>query len=134
MFDSKSLVPRDKHDIAALSAIENAGYPAIAPILDDLLAWTADGNWPIAPHLARFLVTLGMPIVGSVSRVLRGEDSPQKYFCFELIVKNLSIDVLEALENDLIKLTDQPSKTDRLEGVDEMAREALLRLRSSAES
>ncbi|WP_184467415.1 DUF5071 domain-containing protein [Rhizobium esperanzae] len=132
MFDPRSLVPRDKHDIAALSGLESAGYPAIAPILDDLLAWTADGNWPIAPHLARFLVTLGIPIVDSVSRVLRGDDASRKYFCFELIVENLSIDVLEALGDDLIKLADQPSMTDLLEGVDELAREALLRLRYSA--
>ncbi|MGO8015336.1 DUF5071 domain-containing protein [Rhizobium leguminosarum] len=130
MFDAESLVPRDKHDIAALSGIESAGYPAIAPILDDLLAWTADGNWPVAQPLARFLVTLGTPIVDPLLRVLRGNDSSQKYFCFQLIVEKLSVEVLRALENDLQRLVDRPSKTDQLEGVDELAREALQRLHS----
>ncbi|MHC2360756.1 DUF5071 domain-containing protein [Rhizobium leguminosarum] len=130
MFDAESLVPRDKHDITAPSAIESAGYPAIAPILDDLLAWTADGNWPIARPLARFLVTLGTPIVDPLLRVLRGKDSSQKYFCFQLIVEKLSVEVLRALENDLQRLVDRPSKTDQLEGVDELAREALQRLHS----
>ncbi|MGO7895639.1 DUF5071 domain-containing protein [Rhizobium leguminosarum] len=129
MFDVESLVPRDKHDIAALSGIESAGYPAIAPILDDLLAWTA-GNWPIAQPLARFLVTLGEPIVDPLLRVLRGKDSSQKYFCFQLIVEKLSVEVLRALENDLQRLVDRPSKTDQLEGVDKLAREALQRLYS----
>lgn len=130
MFDARSLVPRDKHDIAALAAIETAGYPAIAPILDDLVAWTADGNWPIAPPLARFLATLGKPIVDPVLRVLRGDDASQKYFCIQLIVKNLSIEVVEALESDLRELADRPSKVDRSEEVDELAREALRRLPS----
>ncbi|MGO8470123.1 DUF5071 domain-containing protein, partial [Rhizobium leguminosarum] len=47
-------------------------------ILDDLLAWTADGNWPVAQPLARFIVTLGTPIVDPLLRVLRGNDSSQK--------------------------------------------------------
>ncbi|TPI30298.1 DUF5071 domain-containing protein [Mesorhizobium sp. B3-2-1] len=129
MIDVKSLVPRDKFDLDAVTAVERAGYPAIAPILDDLIGWTADGNWPVAQPLAHFLSTLGEPIVDPVLRVLRGDDPTFKYFCIIMIVEILPINILKAVEDDLRRLADSPNKSDRMEEVDEVAREALLRLR-----
>ncbi|HEX7849260.1 MAG TPA: Mov34/MPN/PAD-1 family protein, partial [Sphingomonas sp.] len=39
----RHLIPRDKIDEDMVPLIVAAGYPAIAPILDDLMRWTADG-------------------------------------------------------------------------------------------
>lgn len=123
--DIKSLVPRDKHDLAAVSAVEKAAYPAVAPILDDLLAWTADGNWPVAGPLARFLSSLGDPIVEPVMHVLAGNDSTWKYFCLDLIVRHLPADSIGRLHEALYQLSINPNDDDRAEGVDAVAREVL---------
>ncbi|MBB6409431.1 DUF5071 domain-containing protein [Mesorhizobium sangaii] len=130
MIDVKGLIPRDKHDLDAVTTIQEAGYPAIAPILDELMEWTADGNWPVAHPLARFLSTLGRPIIEPVLRVLRGDDPTFKYFCLVTIVSALPVDVLKALESDLRRLAVNPSRWDKAEGVHEEAEAALLRLRS----
>ena len=129
MTDIISLVPRDTFDLDAISAVEEAGYPAIAPILDDLMEWTADGNWPVARPLAHFLSALGEPILDPIRRVLRGDDPCFKYFCIVLIVRNLPIDILKSLEGDLTRIADNPTTSDKAEEVDKVAGEALLRLR-----
>ena len=127
MIDPQSLLPRDKHDLDSIALIVEAGYPAVAPILDQLLEWTADGNWPVASPIADFLVTLGTPLIDPVSRILQGKDGTQKWHCINSIVQRLPMDVLRGLEEDLRRLADHPSEDDRREEVDIEAREVLLR-------
>lgn len=126
MIDPQGLLPRDEHDLDSIALVVEAGYPAIAPILDELLDWTADSNWPVARPLADFLATLGTPLIEPVSRILRGTDGTQKEHCLRLIVQRLPIDVLSGLEDDLRRLADHPSDDDRREEVDIAAREILL--------
>ena len=126
--DARHLLPRDKFDVEAVEAIAEAGYPAIAPVLEELVDWTADGNWPIARPLADYLVTLGEPLVAPVSRVLRGADGSHKENCIRLVVRDLPPDILRKLEADLRRLADQPSEDDHREEADIAAREALARL------
>ncbi|MES0101657.1 DUF5071 domain-containing protein [Mesorhizobium sp. M0019] len=127
MIDAQQLLPRSKYDLDAIPAIVEAGYPAIAPILGDLLDWTADSNWPIAGPLADFLVTLGTPLIDPISRVLRRADGTQKWHCIALIVQRLPKEVLGGLEEDLRQLADRPSDDDRREEADVLAQEALVR-------
>lgn len=128
MPDARRLLPRDKFDVDAVRAIAAAGYPAIAPILDELVDWTADGNWPVARPLADYLVTLGEPLAAPVSRVLRGTDGSHKENCIRLIVSGLPAETLAELEDDLRQLAERPSEDDRREEADIAAREALSRL------
>ena len=127
MFDAQKLLPQSKHDLDSIPLIVETGYPAIAPILDELLDWTADSNWPVARPLADFLLTLGTPLIDPISRILRGTDGTQKWHCISLLVSELPIDVLRGLEEDLRRLADHPSEDDKREEVDVEAREALLR-------
>ena len=135
--DPQRLLPRDKFDVDAVRAIAAAGYPAIAPILDELLDWTADSNWPIARPLADFLVTVGEPLAAPLSRVLRGigpskehgfRDGSHKEHCLRLLLHDLPIEVLRKVEVDLRRLAEQPSDDDRREEADVAARDALSRL------
>lgn len=128
MPDARRLLPRDKFDVDAVRAIAAAGYPAILPILDELVDWTADGNWPVARPLADYLVTLGEPLAAPVSRVLRGTDGSHKENCIRLIVSGLPAETLAELEDDLRQLAERPSEDDRREEADIAAREALSRL------
>ena len=128
MPDARRLLPRDKFDVDAVRAIAAAGYPAIAPILDELVDWTADGNWPVARPLADYLVTLGEPLAAPVSRVLRSTDGSHKENCIRLVVSGLPAETLAELEDDLRQLAERPSEDDRREEADIAAREALSRL------
>ena len=127
MIDAQGLLPRNKHDCDAIRRIAEAGYPAIAPILDELMDWTADSNWPVARPLADFLLTLGTPLIDPILRVLRGTDGTQKWHCINLFAREPPIDIFRGLEDDLRRLADHPSEDDKREEVDIEAREALLR-------
>ena len=133
MANARRLLPRDKFDVGAVRVIADAGYPAIAPILDELVDWTADGNWPIARPMADYLITLGEPVVAPVARVLRGTDGSHKENCIRLVVRGLPIEILGKLEEELRQLAERPSDDDRREEADVAAREALARLEAREE-
>lgn len=122
------LLPSDKFDVDAVRAIKDAGYPAIAPILDELFDWTADSNWPVARPLADFLITLGEPVVDPLKRILRGTDGSHKEHSIRLVVKGLPVEVLAKLEQELRRLVEHPSPDDVREEADLAARDALARL------
>jgi hypothetical protein len=126
--DQRQLIPADKFDVDAVRNITAAGYPAIAPILDELLDWTADSNWPIARPLSDFLITLGDPLVVPLSRILSGTDGTHKEHCIRLVISRLPIETLAGLETELRRLAEQPTADDRREGVDAAARQAMSRL------
>lgn len=132
--DPRLLLPRDKFDLDAVGAIANAGYPAIAPILDELVDWTADSNWPVARPLADYLVTVGEPLAAPLSRVLRGTDGSHKEHCLRLVANQLPIEILSKIEEDLRRVAERPSEDDRREEADIAAGNALTRLHELRES
>jgi hypothetical protein len=50
------------------------GYPAVAPVLPDLLEWLRDGNWPVSHPMGEFLASLPEPMAPLIWDVLRGTD------------------------------------------------------------
>lgn len=128
----RHLIPRDKTDEDMVPLIAAAGYPAIAPILDDLMRWTADGNWPVAGPLIDYLATIGEPMLEPVRRVLRGDDGGHKWMCMRFIVRRLPRSAQLELTNDLRILAEDPSQDDLLEEADVEAREILAGLAESS--
>jgi proteasome lid subunit RPN8/RPN11 len=127
----RHLIPRDKIDEDMVPLIAAAGYPAIAPILNDLMRWTADGNWPVAGPLIDYLATIGEPMVEPVRRVLRGNDGGHKWMCMHFIVRRLPRSAQLELVDDLHALAEGPSNDDLLEGAGVEAREILAGLAES---
>jgi proteasome lid subunit RPN8/RPN11 len=105
--EARHLLPQDKLDVYLVSMIAEVGYPAIAPILDDLMEWTADPNWPICGPLTDYLVTLGEPMVEPIRRVLRGTDDAHKWVCLRGMVPELPPGVQALLRDDLQRLAKQ---------------------------
>ena len=60
--DLAPLVPKHQGDTEAARRAAAAGYPIIAPILGELLKWTRDMNWPVAPEVERVLRKVGAPL------------------------------------------------------------------------
>lgn len=121
----RHLVPRDKCDEDLVPMIAKAGYPTIAPILDDLLAWTADPNWPIAVPLIDYLATLGEPMVEPLRRIFRGDNDDHKFVCLRGIVREFPREVREMMRADLLALAAVPCPSGWDCSVDEEARAIL---------
>jgi hypothetical protein len=83
--DIRELVPRHKRVDRARAAVE-AGYPAVATILGELIEWLQDYNWPVAHVLEPFLRTIGEPLVPHIWHVLRSDDELWKYWVISLLI------------------------------------------------
>lgn len=132
MSDVSDLVPESKSDVTRARAAERAGYPAITPVVNDLLGWLRDGNWPVAHVLAPFLRGLGPvpPLVGGIRSILVGIDSVWKYWVLHGVLDGWDGGELIVLEPQLNALTASPSPSDVAEEVDLIAGELLDRLQA----
>jgi len=130
--DVSDLVPESKFDLTRARAAERAGYPAITPVINDLLEWLRDGNWPVAHVLTPFLRDLGPvpPLVDGIRSILEGTDSIWKYWVLHGVVDGWDGGALAVLEPQLIALTAHPSASDVAEEVDVISAELLARLRA----
>jgi hypothetical protein len=125
MSDIHSLIPKDKHDLECVDRVSQLGYPAIAPILPQLLEWVQDINWPVAYPLSRLLASIGEPLIPPLLEVLHSEDGIWKYNCIEFVIKPMRMDVKRKLAAELELIAKMPSKTDILEEVHLVAQEAI---------
>ena len=126
--DLRPQLPHHKSDFARTDAIIALGYPAVAPVIPQLLEWLQDCNWPISHRIARFMVEIGEPVIPVVCEVFNGTDGTWKYWCIVRFVNELPIAQAAKLRPELQRLAYHPTPSDHSDEVDEVAREALMRL------
>lgn len=97
----RKLLPANKDDVAAIEAIRAHGYPAVQPILLDLLKWIRDESWPVAKPACEFLVTLGPRLAPQVREVLRSRDDWWKAVVLRQIVSEWPSDDVRGLSDQL---------------------------------
>ena len=110
----------------ARAAVE-AGYPAVDPILGELLKWLQDCNWPVAHILEPFLASIGAPLVPHIWHVLGTDDHVWKYWVIGTLIRDLPENVAAAFRSELERLCHDPQPDERREELDEQAREVLER-------
>lgn len=121
-------MPRHKCDCERAQAITALGYPAVAPVLRELLQWIQDCNWPVSYPIARFLASVGEPVAPLVWEVLRGNDADWKYWCIDQIIAGFPREVAEQFRGELQRLAFHATDAERLSELDERARAVLGRL------
>jgi Domain of unknown function (DUF5071) len=97
----RKLLPVDKDDVAAIEAITAHGYPAVQPILLDLLKWIRDESWPVAKPACEFLVTIGPQLAPQVREVLGSRDDSWKAVVLRQIVSEWASDDVRGLSDQL---------------------------------
>lgn len=83
------MIPKDKHDIAAVEKLKTADAEAVIPLLPKLLEWVQDMNWPIAEPMVELLLHYPNELTPLVDEVLRGDDDMWIYWCLVSIVPKL---------------------------------------------
>ena len=126
------LVPRDKFDVEAVGRARTAGFPAVEPLLDELLEWTQDGNWPVAAPVISLLASISTPLVPRIRVVLNGSDDIWKYWCLA-VVMDFPKDAKQMLSAELRRLVKSPTQSEREEGVAERAEYILDELEAATE-
>ncbi len=76
--DLTDCIPEDKFDTDAVARAAGLGFPAINPILPDLLVWVQDATWPVAQDLFPLLVKAGPEIAPHINSIFEGDDEGWK--------------------------------------------------------
>lgn len=124
MNDIRSLIPQHKKDFERTRAVIAAGYPAVEPILPELLAWLQDCNWPVAQGLAPFLASIGEPLVPHIQHVMGTDDDIWKYWMITMLMAE-SPEIAGAFREELERLAFAPTEREKSEELDDVARDAL---------
>jgi len=127
--DVRSLIPKHKFDLGTANEAVAAGFPAVEPILPDLLVWLQDYNWPVSRPLIPFLVSIGKPLIPEVRKILQTTDDTWKYWVLGCIVEEWSAELISDLKPDLDRIARTPTSGEVSEEVDRKAREILEKLR-----
>ena len=119
-----SLVPKSKSDLETANRAVAAGYPAVKPVLGELVEWLQDYNWPVAHVLAPFLAEIGLPLVPHIDHVFSTTDETWKYWVIECLISH-NDDLFEQYKQKLIQFAEQPTDGDRYHELDDVARVVL---------
>ena len=84
---TNSIIPRDKHDIAAIKRAKAIGFPALNEYIPQYLEWLQDGNWPVADPVSELLVTAGPEIIPHIIEILQGDDAVWSYFLIVSLIQ-----------------------------------------------
>ena len=119
-----SLIPKSKSDLETANRAVAAGYPAVKPVLGELVEWLKDYNWPVAHVLAPFLAKIGIHLVPHIDHVFSTTDETWKYWMIVCLVSRNG-DLYEHYKQKLIQYAEHPSDGDRHQELDQIARQAL---------
>jgi hypothetical protein len=81
----RKLLPANQDDVAAVEAIAARGYPAVEPILLDLLKWARHDYWPVAKPAREFLASLGGQLAPQVDEALGSSDAGMKNAALQIV-------------------------------------------------
>jgi hypothetical protein len=84
----RKLLPARHDDVAAVATLVGLGYPAVQPLVHDLLKWIRVESWSVAKPIADFLVTIGPALAPEVGKVLASRDDLWK----AAVLKNIVVD------------------------------------------
>ncbi len=113
----ETCIPSDKHDMAAVGRARELGFPGLNPIIDDLLIWLQDANWPLAGPVSRVLCDAGPEIAPAIREVFASDDSIWKYWILDLLVDHLSGQTWDAVRMDVEKLSKSTNQDDVIDEV-----------------
>jgi hypothetical protein len=126
MDDIRSLIPRGKHDHERADAVIEAGYPAVGPILPELLEWVQDMNWPVAMKLAPFLASIGAPLAPHIREVFKTDDETWKCWIIGEILQE-SPELAGMFRDELERIAYSPNESEAEYELNENAKYTLRR-------
>lgn len=119
-----SLVPVGKSEVDKAAALVQLGYPAVEPVMPQILEWLQDLNWPVGRVFQPFLARIGQPLAPYICAIFSGDDDVWKYNLLQAVVRQ-SPELARALRPELERVAANPSTGESKEEVDQVAVEIL---------
>ncbi|MEK5333743.1 DUF5071 domain-containing protein [Lysinibacillus sp. FSL W8-0992] len=125
MEEFEVFLPRNKHDIDKVEEIKKLDSNILVSLLPELLVFTQDMNWPVAPGVLEILLTFPKEIVPHVHAVLSSDDDNWKWFILHFLVIELPLESREQFKEYLTRVAETPTEVELAEELDEIAKEIL---------
>ncbi len=119
------LVPAHKSDLETADAAISAGYPAVEPVLTELLEWLKDFNWPVARRLQPILASIGLPLVQPIDRAFASNDETWQYWIIVCLLSE-NQDLRKHYQSVLSEIANHPTDLQRQHELDRVAKNALI--------
>ncbi len=117
----KPRVPDHKFDFDAVESLVDAAPEVVWALVNELLVWLQDPNWPVFKPLVELMV--GIPadrLSAAIRPVLEGTDSAWKRALLEYLLSRHPT-ATTLMMADLRRLAEHPTAADVEEGVPEAA-------------
>lgn len=99
-------LPKDKSDIESLILLKKLTYSELEQLLPELLTWTQDINWPIAPKIIdELFIPLGKELVPWLKPILLSKEYDWIETVLSHLVRKLEKEVVYELKDELVLLS-----------------------------
>ncbi|MNO69416.1 hypothetical protein D3C76_602700 [compost metagenome] len=127
MNNLEDYLPKDKSDFESLILLKKLTHSEFEQLLPELLTWTQDINWPIAPKIIdELLIPLGKDLVPWLKPILLSKEYDWIYTVLWYLVRKLEKEVIYELKDEFVLLS-QTKDVNFIEfEIPDMAKEILL--------
>lgn len=121
----QDLIPKNKGDLSTAEKLKNYSYEDLKEIIPNLLEWLQDLNWPVAKPVSEYLESIHDKMTTELLAILKSnEDEVWKYWIITIFGP---ITESPIIKNEIIRIAAFPTKNERIEEVDEVAKEIVTR-------
>src|SRR5690606_38171691 len=125
MKDLKNLLPSNKFDVEQAKKLKDLDRSQVLLLLPDLIGYTKDINWPVAPIVVETLLMLPTEIIPSIQAVLAEDDDNWKWFLLNYLVSKLPLDSKFHFKGYLIRVAETPTESEMAEELDYLSKSIL---------
>jgi hypothetical protein len=108
-----ALLPKDKHDDAAIAHISTLPESEIEPLLPEILTWLQDPNWPIARTVLPFILQHPALIVEPLRQVLRTDDVEWIYVVLCNVIKEMPLEERRKMRVEIERIAREPTEEEK---------------------
>ena len=123
MISAHPLIPKGKFDIETARLASRAGFPAVEPVLYELLEWIRNYNWPVAHELFPFLASIGEPLAPHIRQVFASDDYIWQYWICGLFRESPVL--YSIFRQDIHRIASAPTAEERTNELDELSAELI---------
>ncbi len=107
-----SMMPANGDDVPAATGVVELGYPAVAPVMRDMVRWMRVAESRVADTFAAFFGRLGAPAVAVIAEGLRKDDCCMKHRIFTMVLPHWPPEVVSQLTSVLAMTATHPDASD----------------------
>ncbi len=118
------LIPQNKFDFTSIEELKCIDPNDVVPILEGLMEWMQDLNWPVAQELIKILPRFHVQLIPVIRKIIDTNDDIWKLWTLELM-KGFPRETLLMFQPELRRMEQNPSEGEKNEEVDICANEIL---------